>query len=86
VRRLGLRAIGLAPLAFGMVPMTTQSGDDLTDTKGEAPILRKISADDVDMEHNPDVGLIDDISVETNVATTKIKEPKDKVVSEGDVT
>lgn len=85
VRRLGLRAIGLAPLASDFTIMASVNKEDLTDTRGEAPILRKISADDVDMEHDPAHGLMDDIVVETNVATVKAKDPKDKVSSDGDV-
>jgi len=86
VRRLGLRAIGLAPLATDFTIMAAQGGDDLTDSKGESPILRKITADDIDMEHNPATGLLDDINIETNVGKTKVKEPKDKVTSDGEVT
>jgi hypothetical protein len=85
VRRLGLRAIGLAPLASNIWPMAVPDGDDLTDTRGEAPILRKITADDEQMEHDPEHGLIDDTVVETNVIVVKIKEPKDKVTSDGEV-
>src|SRR6187399_2139194 len=85
LRRLGLRAIGLAPLASDFTIMAAVGGDDLTDKQGEAPILRKISGDDVQMEHDPEHGLVDDIVVETNVATAKVKEPKDKISSEGNV-
>ena len=85
VRRLGLRAIGLAPLAGEIETMATLYGDDLTDKRGEAPIIRKISHDDVDMEKDESVGLIDEVSIETNVITGKPKEPKDKVASDGDV-
>lgn len=85
VRRLGLRAIGLAPLASGMVPMATLFGDDLTDKKGEAPILRKISHDDMDMEKDEEVGLIDEFSIQTNVIDVKVKEAPDKVEADGEV-
>ena len=53
VRRLGLRAIGMAPLAADLPTMATAHGDDLTDTKGEAPILREIGHDDMQMESDP---------------------------------
>lgn len=85
LRRLGLRAIGRAPLAFNMVPMAVEGGDDLTDTQGEAPVLRKIVHDDIQMEGNEDVGLLDRFTIETNVATVKVKEPKDKINSDGNV-
>ena len=84
VRRLGLRAIGLAPLASGMWPMTTDK-HDLTDKHGEAPILRKITPDDVDMDHDPDHGLVDDASISTNVVTSKPIEKKDKVTIDGEL-
>jgi hypothetical protein len=84
VRRMALRAIGLAPLASGMTPMATDEYD-LTDARGEAPILREISADDVDMDHDPDHGLVDDNTIRTNVVTGKITEKKDRVVGDGDV-
>jgi hypothetical protein len=83
VRRLGLRAIGQAPLASGIVPMATVFGDDLTDAKGEAPVLRKISHDDMDMEHDESVGLIDEFSIQTDVATIKTKEKPDVVEGDG---
>jgi len=85
VRRLGLRAIGLAPLASSMVPFATQYGDDLTDKQGGAPIVRKIGFDDIDMEKNEDVGLVDEQTIETNVATTVPIEKKDKAVADGEV-
>lgn len=85
VRRLGLRAAGLAPLASGVVPTTTIYGDDLTDTRGEAPIIRKIGFDDIDMETNEDVGLVDEKTIETNVATGKPVEKKDTITSDGEV-
>jgi hypothetical protein len=84
VRRIGLRAIGLAPLASGIVPFATQYGDDLTDKRGEAPILRKISHDDIDMEKDESVGLIDEFSIETNVIDVKVKETPDKITSDGE--
>ena len=85
VRRLGLRAIGLAPLASSMVPMATGYGDDLTDTRGEAPILREIGADDIDMEHDPDHGLVDENTIRTNVVTAVPIEKKDTINSDGEV-
>jgi hypothetical protein len=85
VRRLGLRAAGLAPLASSIVPTTTIYGDDLTDTRGEAPILRKIGHDDMQMELDESVGLIDEQTIETNVVTGKPIEKKDKVTSDGEV-
>jgi hypothetical protein len=85
VRRVGLRAAGLSPLASGIVPMATIYGDDLTDARGEAPILRKISPDDVDMDHDPDHGLVDDGSISTNVVTVVPVEKKDKAIIDGEV-
>jgi hypothetical protein len=82
-RRLGLRAIGLAPLASGIVPMATVFGDDLTDAKGEAPVLRKITHDDMDMEPDESVGLIDEWSIETNVVTGNVTERPDVVKGDG---
>jgi len=79
VRRIGLRAIGLAPLPADLPVTTTLHGDDLTDPRGEAPILRELAAEDVDMEENPQTGLIDRFSISTNVATAKGKEKPDKV-------
>jgi hypothetical protein len=83
VRRIGLRAIGLAPLASSMVPMATQYGDDLTDSRGEAPILRKISHDDMQMDHDESVGLVDEFSIETNVVTVEPLETPDTVEISG---
>jgi hypothetical protein len=85
VRRPGLRAIGLAPLASELPTMATFYGDDLTDKRREAPILRKLGADDIDMEHDPDVGLLDENYVETNVADVKLKDKPDKITSDGEV-
>jgi len=79
VRRLGLRAIGLAPISSEIKLEATEHGDDLTDKQGEAPILRKITHDDVQMERDEGIGLIDEISIETNVITIQPKEPPDKV-------
>ena len=79
VRRLGLRAIGLAPLASEHDADGDEYGDDLTDKRGEAPILRKIGTDDVDMEKDPELGLVDEDSIDTNVVTGKPIEKKDKV-------
>jgi len=85
LRRLGLRAIGLAPLASDFTIMAADGGDDLTDKTGEAPTLRKITHDDIQMEGNEDTGLLDKFTIETDVATVKVKEPKDKVSSDGNV-
>ena len=79
VRRIGLRAAGLAPLSSDLPHMATIFGNDLTDKKGEAPILREITHDDMDMEKDEVVGLIDDMTIKTNVATVEQKEKKDKV-------
>jgi len=86
VRRLGLRAIGLAPLASNIWPMAVNYGDDLTDKDGEAPIVRKISHDDMDMERDESVGLIDEYSIETNVGILdKLDDKPDVVKIDGDV-
>jgi len=84
VRRIGLRAIGLAPLSSDMEVMATQYGDDLTDKRGEAPILREIGHDDVDMKGNEDVGLLDEQVIRTNVVTIETIEKKDKVTADGE--
>jgi len=84
-RRLALRAIGQAPLSSDLPIMATKRGDDLTDDRGEAPILREIAHDDVDMVGDESVGLLDLFSIKTNVATIKPKEPKDKVKVDGEV-
>jgi hypothetical protein len=84
VRRLGLRAIGLAPLAADLPDMATAYGDDLTDKKGEAPILREISYDDMQMELDLGQGLVDLQTIRTNVLTAKPVEKKDKVEIEGE--
>ena len=55
---------------------------DLTDERGEAPVLRKISHDDMDMERDESIGLIDEFSIETNVIIIKPDEPLDKVEME----
>ena len=86
VRRLGLRAIGLAPLSADLPAIATQHGDDLTDKRGEAPILRELGADDMDMEIDELVGLIEPKTIRTNVATLKPNEKKDRVVIDGEVT
>lgn len=83
VRRLGLRAIGLAPLSSDLPDIATQYGDDLTDTRGEAPILREIRHDDIQMDGNEDTGLIDGFAINTDVATVKTVDKKDKIVGEG---
>ena len=84
VRRLGLRAIGLAPLSSDLPDIATQYGDDLTDTRGEAPILREIRHDDIQMEGNEDVGLLDEFPLRTNVAAVKATDKKDKVTADGE--
>lgn len=79
VRRLGLRAAGLAPLSSDLPTMATIFGDDLTDKRGEAPILREIEHDDIMMEGNDKAGLLDNFTISTNVVTIEPKEKKDKV-------
>jgi hypothetical protein len=54
-------------------------GDDLTDKRGEAPILREIGYDDIQMEQDELAGLIDLRTIRTNVLEAKPKEKKDKV-------
>jgi hypothetical protein len=83
LRRIGLRAIGKAPLSSELPTMATGYGDDLTDTKGEAPILRELGADDIDMPVGINVGLIPPKTIRTNVATAKPAEKKDKVEIDG---
>jgi len=83
VRRLGLRAIGLAPLPSSIWPMANV-GDDLTDKNGEAPILRKITHDDMDMERDESVGLVDEFSISTNVGILdKLSDKPDTVEMDG---
>jgi hypothetical protein len=84
VRRLGLRAIGLAPLSSDLPDIATQYGDDLTDSRGEAPILREIKHDDIQMEGDEETGLIDEYAISTNVVTVKAVDKKDKVVIDGE--
>jgi hypothetical protein len=84
VRRLGLRAIGLAPLSSDLPDIATQYGDDLTDTRGEAPILREIKHDDIQMEGNEETGLIDEYAISTNVVSVKVVDKKDKVAIDGE--
>jgi hypothetical protein len=83
VRKLGLRAIGLAPLTSDFTVMATMHGDDLTDSRGEAPILREIIHDDVDMEGDAKVGKLDRFGIKTNVVDIKPKEKKDKIEADG---
>ena len=85
LRRIGLQAIGQAPLPADLPNIVSRYGDDLTDTTGDAPILREFSAQDMQMEEKPDVGLIDRMTISTNVVVAKAKDKKDKLVSEGDV-
>jgi hypothetical protein len=84
-RRHALRGIGLAPLASDLPHMATPYGDDLTDKDGEAPILREIGADDVDMNDDPLKGLIDMNVIRTNVVKIASKDEKDKVEADGEV-
>jgi len=84
LRRLGLRGIGLAPLSSELPNMAVTLGDDLTDTRGEAPLLRELVSDDVQMTDDPAVGKIDLGRIKTNVADIKLKEPKDKIVTDSD--
>ena len=84
VRRAGLRAIGLAPLSSDLPIIATQHGDDLTDRRGEAPILRELGADDMDMVPDELVGLTEAKRIRTNVVTIKPDEKKDKVVIDGE--
>jgi len=84
VRRLGLRSAGLAPLPSSMWT-PTNTGHDLTDTLGEAPIIRKIGIDDLEMEKDESVGLVDEAIIETNVIIVKPIEKKDTVTSDGEV-
>ena len=84
VRRIGLRAIGLAPLSSDLPDMATAYGDDLTDKRGEAPILRELGAEDMQMEEDLEHGLMDRAGVSTNVVTIQSKEKKDKVTADGE--
>ena len=84
VRRQGLQAIGLAPLPSDLPEMVSLYGDDLTDTRGEAPILRELGADDTDMDEDELVGLIPPKSIRTNVITSKPEEKRDKAVIDGE--
>jgi hypothetical protein len=84
-RRLALRAIGLAPLSSELPIFATSHGEDLTDTRGEAPILREIGHDDIDMEKDESVGLVDEFTIRTNVMDVKVKDKPDKVVADGEV-
>jgi hypothetical protein len=85
IRRHTLRGIGLAPLSSDLPTMATPYGEDLTDPQGEAPILREIGHDDVDMNDDPEHGLIDMYTIRTNVVKIAPKEPKDKVEADGEV-
>src|SRR4029077_9826290 len=76
-RRLALRGIGMAPLSSQLPVMATAYGDDLTDTKGEAPILRKIKEYDTDMVDDPRHGYINHTEIETNVGVVVPVEKKD---------
>lgn len=83
-RRIGLRAIGLAPLSSDLPTMATMHGDDLTDANGEAPLLRELTAKGYDMEENEATGLLDEVTIKTNVGVVISKERKDKVKADGD--
>jgi hypothetical protein len=85
LRRIGLRAIGLAPLSSELSTTTTAYGSDLTDKKGAAPILRKLGLDDIDMVKDESVGLVDEKTIETNVAIIIPIEKTDKITSDGEV-
>jgi hypothetical protein len=85
VRRIGLRAIGLAPLSSELPTFATNYGDDLTDKKGMAPILRKLGFDDIDMTKDESVGLVDEQTIETNVAVAVPIEKPDKFTGDGEV-
>jgi hypothetical protein len=82
-RRQGLRAIGLAPLSEEIPIMATQYGTDLTDKRGEAPILRELVHDDVQMELDLAVGKVDLLSIKTDIASVRPKEKKDTVSVNG---
>jgi len=84
VRRHALRGMGLAPLASDLPVIATPYGDDLTDPQGEAPILREIGADDVDMNDDPLKGLIDMQTIRTNVVKVAAKDKPDKVEADGE--
>jgi hypothetical protein len=86
LRRIGLRAIGKAPLSSDLPLISTDRGDDLTDRRGEAPILRELSADDIQMETDLTVGLDGTFGVSTNVIVIKPEEKKDKAEADGEVT
>ena len=79
VRRQALQAIGLAPLPGDLPHTVSLYGDDLTDKRGEAPILREIGADPMDMDEDEAAGLIPPKTIRTNVVTIKPAEKKDKV-------
>ena len=83
-RRVALRAIGLAPLSSDLPTMATMHGDDLTDGKGESPILRELTAKGYDMAEDEAAGLLDEVTIKTNVAVVRSKELKDKVEADGD--
>jgi hypothetical protein len=85
VRRIAIRAIGLAPLSSELAVTATAYGDDLTDRRGEAPILRRLGLDDVQMEKDESVGLMDEQTIETNVVTSVPVEKPDKFKADGEV-
>ena len=83
VRRLGLRAIGLAPLSDDLQAMATSHGDDLTDSQGEAPVLTEIRAQGMDMDEDAKHGKIKGVAIHTDIGKIKAKEPKDEVAIDG---
>jgi hypothetical protein len=85
VRRAGLRAIGLAPLSSELPTIATMYGDDLTDKRGEAPILRELTPDDLDLIQEG-VGLLKQEAMRTNVVTSVPREKTDRVKIDGGAT
>lgn len=77
VRRIGLRAIGLGPLPSDLPIIASRHGDDLTDVKGEAPALREIVVDDMQLE-------LDLLPVKTDLAQISVKEKKDTISVDAD--
>lgn len=77
VRRIGLRAIGLGPLPSDLPVLASRHGDDLTDVKGEAPVLREIAVDDMQLE-------LDLPPIKTDIAQVQVKEKKDVINVDAD--
>ena len=84
LRRIALRAMGQAPLPSDFTIMAASGGADLTDADNNAPILRKITGESMDMPDDPDSGFIDHVTIETNVAKVRVKEKPDKVKTDGE--